>query len=271
MEKPNLLNNEIKVWQLGEHLLIQGDSTKADTLEMLNSLGLRASYLLSDIPYGVAYTESKISFGRNPKKSKDIQNDEYQSPDQYKNFCVKWLTAVKPYMAPKNVVHIFNSDRMLFSLHDAMIESGYRFAQLLIWIKNQSVIGRLDYNVQHELIIYGWLGTHNFYGSKDKSVFCYPRPQRSPYHPTTKPVGLLRQLILNSSKVNDIVLDSFIGSGSTLWACVDTHRRCVGVEIDSEYCQSIIQRFEKLTGIKAKEINCPAERRLNVFEQRNNN
>lgn len=266
MEKQNLLNNDIKVWQLGEHLLIQGDSTKGETFKVLNILGLQANYLLSDIPYGVSYTESKISFGRIPKKSKDIENDEYQSPAQYKDFCIKWLTAIKPHLATKNVVHIFNSDRMLFSLHDAMIECGYRFAQLLIWVKNQSVIGRLDYNVQHELIIYGWLGTHKFYGSKDKSVFCYPRPQSSPYHPTTKPVGLLRQLILNSSKVNDIVLDPFIGGGSTLWACIDTHRRCVGVEIDSEYCGSIIQRYEKLSGVKAKEVINLPERRLNGLE-----
>ena len=88
MERPSLLNNETKVWQLGEHLLIHGDSTKSETFEILNSFGLKASYLLSDIPYGVSYTESKISFGRNPKKSKDIQNDEFQSPEQYKNFCV---------------------------------------------------------------------------------------------------------------------------------------------------------------------------------------
>lgn len=255
MKKQNLLNNENKVWQLGEHILIQGDSTKAETFAVIDKLGLKVNYLLSDIPYGVSYTESKRSFGRTPQKSKDIVNDEYQTPKEYKDFCTKWLTAVRPYLAEKNVVHIFNSDRMLFSLHDAMFESGYKFAQLLIWVKNQSVIGRLDYNVQHELIIYGWFGTHNFYGSKDKSVFCYPRPQSSPFHPTTKPVGLLRQLILNSSKVNDVVLDPFIGGGSTLWACVNTHRRCVGVELDAEYCASIIERFKKLTGIEVKEIS----------------
>jgi DNA modification methylase len=254
MKMQNLLNNPIRAWELGTNLLINGDSLKVETYVPLKSLGKKVTFVLCDVPYGISYTESKLSLGRKPKISKEIINDGYQTYEEYKTFSASWLNAVKPYLANKNSLCIFNSDRMVFSLHDALVENKFKFSQLLVWVKNQSIIGRLDYNPQHELIAYAWFGTHLFNGSKDKSVLFYPRPKKSPFHPTTKPVGLLRQLILNHSNIDDLVLDCFIGSGSTLWACMDTHRKCVGIEIDTEYCQSIIDRYEKRTGLKAKEV-----------------
>jgi DNA modification methylase len=107
----------------------------------------------------------------------------------------------------------------------------------------------------HELIAYGWHGTHQFHKSKDKSVLFYPKPNKSSLHPTTKPVPLLRHLILNSSKIGDTVYDCFGGSGSTLIAAEQTRRRCLMIELDPDYCQTIITRFEKLTGHRAKKLN----------------
>ena len=112
----------------------------------------------------------------------------------------------------------------------------------------------MDYLPQHELIAYGWFGTHSFERSKDKSVLMYPKPSKSLLHPTMKPIPLLRGLILNSTKLNGIVYDPFGGSGSTLIACEQTKRTCFMVELDPEYCQTIIDQFEKLTGIKAKRL-----------------
>ena len=108
---------------------------------------------------------------------------------------------------------------MIFALKDGMADAGFRLAQILIWIKNNQVIGRRDYLAKHELIAYGWYGTHQFYKSKDKSVLFYPKPNVSPLHPTTKPAGLIRRLILNSSSIGDIIYDPFAGSGTTLIAC----------------------------------------------------
>ena len=143
---------------------------------------------------------------------------------------------------------------MVWSLRDGMTDSGFKIAQLLVWVKSQSVIGRLDYAPQHELIVYGWYGTHHFRRSKDKSVLFYPRPNKSKLHPTTKPLGLVRRLILNSSEIGDVVFDGFLGSGTTLLACEQTKRRCFGIELDPEYCQTIIRRWERMTGSKAKQI-----------------
>jgi len=143
---------------------------------------------------------------------------------------------------------------MLFALKQAMDTQKVKFAQLLIWVKNQPVIGRLDYLPMHELIAYGWYGRHKFHKSKDKSVLFYPKPQKSKYHPTTKPLGLIRNIILNSTQINEVVCDPFLGSGTTLLACEQTKRKCIGFEIDPEYCQLIVNRWQKINGGKAEII-----------------
>ena len=141
---------------------------------------------------------------------------------------------------------------MLFALRDGMQNAGFKFTQLLIWIKNHAVVGRMDYLPQHELIAYGWHGAHIFHKSKDKSILFHPKPNKSKLHPTMKPVSLLRQLILNSTKIGDVIYEPFGGSGSTLIACEQTKRNCLCIEIDPEYCQIIVDRYEKVTGIKVR-------------------
>ena len=143
---------------------------------------------------------------------------------------------------------------MIFALREAMVQAGCKFAQLIVWVKTHAVIGRMDYAPMHELIAYGWRGTQEFLRPKDKSVIIYPKPNKSPMHPTTKPIPLIRHLILNSTRINDVVYDGFLGSGTCLLSCEQTKRRCIGIELDPEYVNTVIQRFEKLTGIKAVEI-----------------
>jgi len=170
------------------------------------------------------------------------------SESGYRAFTSDWLNSVKPYTAIKNSFYIFNSDRMIFALKEAMETCGFRLAQLLIWIKNSQVIGRRDYLASHELIAYGWYGAHKFFKSKDKSVIYCPKPKASPFHPTTKPASLIRRLILNSSGINDIIYDPFAGSGTTLIAAQQTGRKCLAIEIDPEYCKTIIFRYKKIKG-----------------------
>lgn len=244
--------NSTKCWQLGDHRLVQGDSTDPEIVRMVMGIE-KANLICTDPPYGVAVAESKRNF-RTLSKDKNIANDHLQSDDEYRQFSSAWLEAIAPHLAKKNSAYIFNADKMVWSLRDGMVDARYKVAQLLLWVKQQSVIGRLDYAPQHELIVYGWHGTHHFRRSKDKSVLFYPRPNKSKLHPTTKPVGLVRRLILNSSKIGDVVFDGFLGSGTTLLACEQTKRRCFGIELDPEYCQTIITRWEKMTGKKAKRI-----------------
>lgn len=195
--------------------------------------------------------ESKRDFSK-LSKDKVISNDHLQSDQEYRAFNHAWLEAIAPHLARRNAAYIFNADKMVWALREGMVDAGFKVAQLLVWVKSQAVVGRLDYAPQHELILYGWHGTHTFQRSKDKSVFFYPRPSKSSLHPTTKPIGLIRRLILNSSKISDVVYDGFLGSGTMLLACEQTKRRCFAVELDLEYCLTAIQRWEKFTGRKAK-------------------
>lgn len=237
------------IYQLGEHRLACGDCRDTELINKL--LGEdRIDLILTDPPYGVAYVEGKLGF-TGGKEHEVIANDHAQSDDEYRTFTKDWLLAAVENMAKKNSIYIFNSDKMIFPLRAGMEDAGYRFAQMLIWLKTHAVMGRLDYLPQHEILLYGWYGTHAFRKSKDKSILIYPKPSRSVLHPTMKPVGLLRRLILNSSKIGDLVYDPFGGSGSTLIAAEDTKRRCVMIEMDPKYCQTIMDRFEKQTGIRA--------------------
>jgi len=237
--------------QLGDHYLLCGDSTKQEQVEKLLN-GHSVDLILTDPPYGVAYVESKEGFTQSIAKPKRIKNDQIQTEENYRTFTAAWLSQAKPYMAKKNSVYIFNSDKMLFALREGMKQAEFKFAQLLIWAKTHAVVGRMDYLPQHELIAYGWHGTHRFHKSKDKTVLVYPKPNKSKWHPTMKPIALLRRMILNSSKIGDTVYDPFGGSGSTLMACEQTTRKCLMVEIDPEYCKTIVELWEIFTKKKAR-------------------
>ena len=236
------------VIQLGDHILVCGDAAKVD-LVPYGTINL----ILTDPPYGIDYAESKRGIGK-IAKDKDIANDGFVTDTQYVEFTKGWLLPPLVQLSKKNSIYIFNCDKMIFALREACVQVGMKVAQLIIWVKDRAIIGRMDYLPQHELILYGWKGTHDFKRGKDKSVVFEPKPSKSKLHPTMKPVGLLRRLILNSTAVGDIVYDPFVGSGSTLIACEHTKRKCVMVEMDPEYCQTIVARFMKLTGYGEKDI-----------------
>jgi DNA modification methylase len=249
------LSNSIRlgqIYKLGNHFLACGDCRDKELVERLVGKQ-KIKAVIIDPPYAVAVAESKESF-QTLSKNKPIANDHLQSDTEYKIFTRDWIKTIIPYLSNKNVFYIFNSDKMIFALREGMLEAGIKFAQLLIWVKTHAVIGRMDYAPQHELIAYGWHGTHEFLKSKDKSVLIYPKPNKSPLHPTTKPVGLIRHLILNSTHIGDIVFDGFLGSGTTLLGCEQTKRICLGIEVDPEYVATTIKQFEQLSGMKAEKI-----------------
>jgi DNA modification methylase len=233
---------------LGDHVLVCGDSAHVDLTQFK-----KINLILTDPPYGINYVASKqeladVSMGR------DIINDEFASDYEYGEFTQQWLYPALQRLTKKNSIYIFNCDKMIFALREACLNVDMKISQLLIWVKDRAIIGRLDYLPQHELILYGWYGTHDFKRGKGKSVIFEPKPKRSKLHPTMKPISLLRRLILNSSKVGDTVYDPFGGSGSTLIACEHTKRKCLMIEMDPEYCKTIARRWMKLTGYGEKDI-----------------
>lgn len=254
MSKQKNSINQGDIFALGDHRLACGNACDLQLVARLTK-NQKIKAIITDPPYGVDYVGSKKDFTQFNPKHKDIANDGLQSDDAYRKFTGDWLKAVRPYLEKKNAAYIFNSDKMLFPLRDGMLDVGFYFSQVLIWIKNQAVVGRLDYMPEHELLAYGWFGKHEFLKSKDRSVLYHPKPQKSKLHPTMKPMSLIRRLILNSTNIGSIFYDPFGGSGTTLLAAEQTKRKCLMIELDPHYCQIILNRFEKLTSIKPKLIS----------------
>ncbi len=248
-------NDSAKLWKLGEHRLLLGDATKQEDIAHLIR-GDKVALLLCDPPYGVGYVEGKQEFlesiGKENKTSEFAAIRGDGIADDYYAFSRKWLEAVAPHFASKSAFYIFNSDTKLRELLNALHDTQYSKSALLIWLKNRFVVGRKDYHPQHELILYGWRGTHTYFGNKDKTALFYPKPTRSKLHPTMKPPALLRRLIYHSTKPGDIVLDPFGGSGSTLIACEHMRRTCLMMEFEESYCCTVVDRWEKLTRRKAE-------------------
>ena len=247
----------MKAYKLGEHILLHADSIKDKDFILKHAPKIDA--IITDPPYGVAYVENKKAYTKdgsmsNLSKAKEIANDDIQDQESYAEFTKAWIEAIKSKLKEYNQVYIFHADTMHCALRKGFEAAGGFYSQLIIWIKNQVVVGRKDYLPQHELIMYGWIGKHKFKRAKAKSVVFYPKPSKSKKHPTMKPVGLIRQLILDSTDKGDWIYEPFAGSGTTIIAAEQTHRKVFAVELDKEYIDVIIERWEKLTGQKAEEL-----------------
>ena len=239
------------IWQLGNHILGCGASLDKDFVDKVVG-GVKVRCVVTDPPYGVAYVEGKQGFNQIGKETnKAIAGDELQTDEKYTEFTKQYLNNIKDHLDHYNACYIFNGDLMYPALRAGMKQAGFYYSQMIVWVKNTVVLGRKDYLPMHELIAYGWYGRHKMERSKAKSVLFHPKPASSKLHPTMKPVGLLRKLIPNSTKMGEIVYDPFLGSGSTMIASEHLGRKCIGIEIDPSYVETTIARWEKLTGQSA--------------------
>lgn len=236
-----------EVYELGVHRLMCGDSTKADDVALLMG-GEKAALLVTDPPYGVSYAD-KNAFLNSYDEGNRIQSPlvgDHQTPEEMQAFWTAAFATVRPHMAPGAAYYTTGPQGgdlllLLLSLRDA----GFPLRHMLIWAKNNLVLGRSDYHYKHEPILYGWVeGAHRFYGPPgETSVWEIDRPHESKLHPTMKPVGLPARAIENSSQLGDIVLDPFAGAGSTMIAAESIGRRCFTMELDSSYVDVCRQRF----------------------------
>jgi site-specific DNA-methyltransferase (adenine-specific) len=242
------------IWKLGNHVIGCGNSLDSTFVDkVIGDKKIRA--IISDPPYGVAYVEGKKGLNKlGLNADKVIIGDQLQTDDEYILFTRTWLGLAAPHLGSYNACYIFNSDLMYPALRAGMKDAGFYYSQMIIWIKNHVVLGRKDYLPMFELIGYGWFGRHKMERTKAKSVIFYPKPVRSKLHPTQKPVGLLRKLIPNSTRIHEYVYDPFLGSGSTAVACEHLGRRCIGIDLDPGYVSTAITRMEKLTGEKAEKL-----------------
>lgn len=235
------------IYRLGNHYLMCGDSTNQSDVDKLMNNNL-ADLIVTDPPYNVNYE------GTNGLK---IINDNMEDSKFY-NFLKMSFDNLYSYTKDGGAIYIFHADTEGLNFRKAFIDSGYKLAECLIWVKNTFVMGRQDYQWQHEPILYGWKTGSGHYFVDDRSlstILKFDKPNRNAEHPTMKPVELIAYLIKNSSKRDEIILDLFGGSGSTLIACEQLNRKCYLMELDPKYCDVIVDRWEKFTNQKAELLN----------------
>ena len=205
---------------------------------------------LTDPPYNVNYeggTKDKLT----------IKNDNLDNKE-FKNFLTKAFNNAFDVMKNGASYYVWHSSREAVNFITSLEEAGFEVKQQLIWNKNSIIMGRQDYQWKHEPCLYGWKGGASHYFINDRTlttVLDFDKPNKNDLHPTMKPIELLKHQINNSTKENDIVLDLFGGSGSTLIACEELKRNCYMLELDPKYVDVIIQRWENFTGKKAVLLN----------------
>lgn len=261
----NPVTNQGELWKLGNHLLLCGDSTTDDVLRVIN--GDLADLYLSDPPYNVAVSNSQ---------GMTIENDNLQD-SEFRDFLSKTFYQVERVLKEGGAFYVWHADTEGLNFRAALLENNLTIKQNLIWVKNQFVMGRQDYQWQHEPCLYGWKeGASHFFTKNRKqatviddsinldlltkeelkeliqtTILRFDKPLKNTDHPTMKPIPLIERLIRNSSRKREIVLDTFGGSGTTLLASEKLERKCRMVEYDPKYVDVIIERWEQLSGGKA--------------------
>lgn len=248
------------IYRLGRHRLMIGSTAKKNDIKKLMN-GKKANMVFTDPPYGVAVGSKNkmlddVAGGKSGRCTDDIYGDTMSEAELH-----DMLLA-----AMKNIREACSDDASYYVTSPQggslglmmmmMMEAGLEVRHMLIWRKSSPTfsMGRLNYDYQHEPIFYTWTKRHNWYGNGKfhTSVWDVEKPRKCDLHPTMKPIALVENAVLNSTKDKDIVLDGFGGSGTTLIACEQLDRTCYMMEIDPHYAQVIIDRWEKLTGKKAE-------------------
>jgi len=255
LKKPTLSRHG-DIWQLGKHRVICGDSTKAETYKQLLD-DRKANLVVTDPPYNVDVEET----------AGKILNDNMSDGDFYQ-FLRSMFTQVENHMETDASIYVFHADTEGLNFRKAFKEAGFYLSGCCIWKKNSLVLGRSPYQWQHEPCLYGWKkkGKHQWFSDrKQTTIWEYDRPKSSRDHPTMKPIQLMAYPIQNSSMRGTIVLDPFLGSGSTLIAADQTGRVCYGIELDEKFVDVIVKRYIEVTG--DTEVNVQRNHEVLTYNQ----
>ena len=223
------------VWFVGKHKLMCGDATSSEDVSKLME-GKKANLILTDPPYNVAFKSSD---------GLTIQNDSMGNNDFY-NFLYSSFKNMAEHLENGGAAYIFHADTEGLNFRKAFIDAGFHLAGCCIWVKDSLVLGRSDYQWQHEPVLYGFMqnGKHPWYSDrKQTTIWNFDKPKKNSNHPTSKPLDLLAYPIKNSTQANAIVIDTFGGSGSTLMACEQMNRICYTMELDEKYASVILRRY----------------------------
>ena len=230
------------LWIVGRHRLVCGDATQAEDVAKLMD-GKKANLIVTDPPYGVSFKSSD---------GLTIKNDSMKDEEFY-IFLLTAFQCMAEHLENGGSAYVFHADTEGLNFRKAFIDAGFHLAGVCIWVKNSLVLGRSDYQWQHEPVLFGWKkgGKHSWYSDRRQTtIWNYDKPKRNKNHPTSKPLDLLGYPICNSSQENAIILDTFGGSGSTLMACEQLNRICHMMELDEKYASVILRRYVEDTGDK---------------------
>ena len=244
------------IWLLGNHRLMCGDSTDAGSVALLMN-GEKADMVFTDPPYNVSYADKNRSLnaiGRGNLIQTPILGDSALSDEEVgENLWKPAFKNMRENAAKHCSIYCTMPQGGAHMMMMMMASASWQVKHELIWLKNNIVLGRCDYNYRHEPILFGWADTHKFYGDGEfsQSVWEIPKPQKSDLHPTMKPIALVENALRNSSKVQDLILDLFGGSGSTLIACEKTGRVCRMMELSPHYVDVTVRRWQDFAGKEA--------------------
>jgi site-specific DNA-methyltransferase (adenine-specific) len=244
-----------EIWLLGSHRILCGDNINLHSL--MNSK--KADIVFTDPPYGVAIgSKNKMlnSFQPSEMNLKEIKDDT-ASPEELKDILVPAFINLRENCKDDCTYFVTapQGGELGMMMMMMMKEAGLLVRHVLIWKKNQPTfsMNRLDYDYEHEPILLTWTRKHNYYGEgKHKtSVWQIAKPTKSKEHPTMKPVELVENALLNNSRKDDLLLDIYLGSGTSIIAAEQTDRICYGSEIEPCYIDVIIKRWQEFTGKEA--------------------
>ena len=228
------------IWTVGKHRLMCGDATSADDVNALMG-DTKANLILTDPPYGVSFKSAS---------GLTIQNDSIKDEEFY-TFLLNAFKCMAEHLESGGAAYVFHADTEGLNFRRAFVDAGFHLAGCCIWVKDSLVLGRSDYQWQHEPVLYGFLqnGKHKWFSDrKQTTIWNFDKPKRNANHPTSKPLDLLSYPIGNSTQENAVVIDTFGGSGSTMMACEQMNRVCFMMELDPKYASVILRRYVEDTG-----------------------
>lgn len=202
--------------------------------------GQRANVCITDPPYNCSY---KGGTGMT------IVNDSWDDSQKFYAFLLDACKNMYGALADGGACYIFHSDAEKVNFYNAAVNAGFHYSTTCVWVKDSLVLGRMDYQMRHEPVLYCFKDTakHKFYGDrKQTTVWEFDKPRQSKLHPTMKPLQLISYPMKMSSQENGIVIDLFGGSGSTLITAEQLGRICFTMELDPKYASAIVRRYVAL-------------------------